>query len=175
MKLSRLSVFVLLIFFSLAGCAHHSLPKQVPPVSMETIGNYDQSYSVHLVNNQPDTTEALYWANGAHRWYANYNTWTQFFIDNYADELRKRGVTVSDNSPNVLKFKLSDFAVMQGMFVIRVNMKVAIENADNSWSKDWTASDTSGWSGGRALGSTVYSATEKILTDSEVLQQMKDQ
>ena len=173
MKLTRSSLLILFISILMFSCAHHSVPKQVPQVSIETVGNYDQIYSVNLVNDQPDTTEALYWAAGVHRWYANYNIWTQFFIDRYAEELVKRGVKVSENSPNVLKFKLSDFAVMQGFAVIRINMKIRIENSDKTWVKDWTESDTSGWSGGRDLGSAIYHAIEKLLKDPEVLNEMK--
>jgi hypothetical protein len=174
MKLFRNILLTLSLCLLMISCSHHSIPKQVPPVGLDIVGAYDQQYSVDLINDQPDSSENLYWAMGFHRYYANYNTWTKFFIDNYAKELEKRGVEVSENSPNKLKVRLSDFAFMQGAFVVRSNIKVKVESEDRSWVKEWVESDTSGWSGGRALGSTVYRAIEKLLRDDEVMNRMKN-
>ncbi|KPK01402.1 MAG: hypothetical protein AMK71_05685 [Nitrospira bacterium SG8_35_4] len=173
MKLSKNMLLALISCLLMISCAHHSVPKQVPEVGMDIVGSYDQKYSVDLINDQPDTSENLYWSMGVHRYYANYNTWTQFFIDNYTKELEKRGVDVSDDSPNKVKVRLSDFAFMQGFAVVRSNIKIKLESPDRSWVKEWVESDKSGWSGGRALGSTVYRAIERLLRDEEVMNRMK--
>jgi len=172
MKLTKALLLILIVAFAV-GCTHHSVPKQIPPIGLDLVGTYDEKYSVSLINDQMDTSDNLYWTMGAHRYYANYNTWTKFFIDSYTTELQKRGVDVSDGSPNKLKVKISDFAFMQGMFVVRANMKVRVRTLDNKFEKEWVETDTSGWSGGRALGSTVYHAIQRLLNDPEVMNSMK--
>ena len=166
-------VLLMLFCFSLSYCSHYSNPHNIPPVGIDVVGPYDQKLSVDLINNQDDKRQYLYWSMGIHRYYANYNEWTQFFIDRYTDELKKRGVTVSKDSPNKIKIKLSDFALMQGMFVIRVNAKFKFEKTDENWVKEWVDTDTSGWSGGRAFGSVLYSVIKKVLTDPEIIGKMK--
>ncbi len=156
----------------LGGCTHHAIPKQMPEVGLDAVGRLEDNMSIDLINAQDDTTEHLFYAMGIHRYYADYNQWTQFFIDNYSKELNKRGVTVSKDSPNKIKVKLSDFAGMQGMFVIRVNMKIRFQQPEQNWEKEWNESDTSGWSGGRALGSVLHNSIKRILLDSEVNQRM---
>ena len=163
MKFVKSSLLIIVAGLFMVSCAHYSVPKQVPEVPMDSVGGYDQKYSVDLINDQPDTSDHLYWAMGIHRYYANYNVWTKFFIDYYKNELEKRGVEVSENSPNKMKVRLSDFALMTGFAVVRANIKVKLESEDRSWVKEWVESDSSGWSGGRAMGSTLYRAVERLL------------
>ena len=108
-----------------------------------------------------------------HTYYANYNEWTQFLVDKLGAELKKRGGTVAQDSPTKLKVKLSDFAFMQGMWVVRINMRVTLEIAEKNWKKDWVATEVSGWSGGRAMGSTLYRIIEKIMQDPEIMDQLQ--
>ena len=174
MQSAKHSILFLLIIFFISSCSHYAKPNRVPEIAMDVVGSYNQDLSVDLINNQEDTTQQLFWANGGHRFYANYNEWTDFFIKNYNEELKKRGVEVSADSPNKIKVKLSDFAVMQGMFVVRINMKIKLEKEDDRWVKEWTESDTSGGSMGRAFGSAIYHATEKLLKDPEVIEKIKN-
>lgn len=164
---------LLLIVVLLAGCAHTSKPGQIPPIELSVVDTYQKNLSVDLINDSPDTTPKVYAGIGGHTYYANYNEWTQFFIDKYASELEKRGVKVSKDSPNKIKVKISDFAFIQGWAKVRANMRIQLSSVDGKWSKIYDETDTSGWSGGRAFGSVIYHSIEKLLKDTEVIDRMK--
>jgi hypothetical protein len=162
-----------MLLLLLCGCAHTWSPKQVPEISLEIASPLDGQYSVSLINNQPNTTPQLFAGIGGHTHYANYNEWTQFYIDTFSKELVKRGVKVGADSPNQIKIALSRFAFFQGFWVLRVNMEIRLESGDGKWQKVLEETDTSGWSMGRAFGSVMYHSMEKLLKDQAVLEMMR--
>ncbi len=54
------------------------------------------------------------------------------------------------------KVKLSNFAIIQGLAKVRVNMVVQLSSVDGTGSKTYAETDVSGWSAGRAFGSVIY-------------------
>ncbi|MEW6419698.1 MAG: hypothetical protein AB1480_16540 [Nitrospirota bacterium] len=168
-----LKVLCLFITLFLAGCAHTWSPGSVPEIGLDTVSQYQEKFSVDLINDEPNTTPQLFAGIGGHTHYANYNEWTQFFINDYAKELTKRGVNVSKDSPNKLKVKVGKFAFFQGFAKVRVNMTVVLTSDDGKWSKTFEETDTSGWNMGRAFGSVIYHTIEKLLKDPEVMNRMK--
>lgn len=156
----------------LGGCAHRWSPGQAPPVALEAVGPFEKGYSVHLTNNQPDNTYHLFGGAGGHTHYANYNEWTGFYVKYWGDELAKRGVDVTDRSPNKIAVKLDNFMFIQGFAVVRTNMKIHFSSPDG-WKKDFEETDTSGWSMGRAFGSLIYHSVEKVMKDPDVMGRMK--
>jgi len=169
MRTRGLAFLLLSTVVLLSGCAHYTSPKSMPGVDLKAVGAFSRSFSVDLINNQPDASQQIYGGIGGHTYYANYNEWTQFLVDHLGAELNKRGASVSSESLMKLKIKLSDFALIQGMWVVRINMKVALEIPGKNWKKEWVVTDTSGWSGGRAMGSTLYRIIEKIMQDPEIM------
>lgn len=173
MQLEKRCWILLLIVVFLAGCAHTSVPKQIPPLDLSVVDKYQENLSVELINDQPNATPVIYAGVGGYTYYANYNEWTQFFIDCYTEELVKRDVLVSKDSPNKLKIKLSNFSFIQGWAKVRANIVVQLSSGNGEWSKTYEETDTSGWSGGRAFGSVIYHTIEKFLKDPEVIDKMK--
>lgn len=170
MERENFKLFLSIIFlFFLTGCSTVSKPGSIPDLKLDTVGAFSETLSVDLINNQPDTTPRLYAGVGGHTFYANYNEWTQFFINKLSEELKERGATIAVASPNKFKVKLSDFVYMQGFSVVRVNMKISLEMPEKNWKKEWVATDVSGWSMGRAFGSVIYHAIEQILKDQEII------
>jgi hypothetical protein len=157
----------------LAGCTHTWTPGQAPPIPLDVVKARDPGLSVNLVNNQPNTEPQLFASVGGHKHYANYNEWTEFFITYWSEELAKRNVTVSKQSPNTILVKLDDFILTRGFAKIRTNMTVRLSSPDDTWKRSLNETDTSGWSLGRAFGSLIYHAVEKMLEDSEILARMK--
>jgi hypothetical protein len=109
-KIACFILLVSLVAFS-GGCTHVVNPKETPAIGLDVVGPMQAGYSVNLVNNQPETTPKLFAARGAHTFLANYNEWTQFYIDQFSTELTKRNVTVSGESPNVMKVALSKIGI----------------------------------------------------------------
>jgi len=167
MKKRFLIVIVALIF--LVGCARVWHPGTTPEITLDTLGAFNSSYSVNLVNKQDDSEPQMI----AYRNFVNPNEWTEYFLDVYTKELEKRGVSVSPDSPNVINVKLSDFSFIQGMWTVRAGVRLTLSSPDGSWSKEYRESDVSGWSLGRAFGSLVYHTTEKLLMDDEVMSKMR--
>lgn len=172
MKKMLFAVLFLLVANLFGGCAHTWSPGQIPAINLNVVGSYQQNLSVDLINNQPNKAPQLFAGIGGHTHYANYNEWTQFFINNYDTELTKRGVKVSKDSPNKIKVKLSNFAFFQGFAVVRVNMTIQLQSDDGKWSKTFEETDTSGWSMGRAFGSIIHHTIEKLLKDPEIIARM---
>lgn len=158
-----------------AGCAHTWHPGEAPPIPMEAVGQLEKGLSVELINDQPNTTPQLFGGVGGHTHYANYNEWTEFFIKYWSDELVKRNVTVSKESPNKIAVKLDSFMFIQGFAKVRTNAKIHLLSPDNTWNKLFDETDTSGWSMGRAFGSLIYHAVEKMMMDPEVTARMRAQ
>ena len=173
MRRDVINVFLILSLFFIVGCATVSKPGNIPGINMGVVGKFSKALSVELINNQPDTTPRLYAGVVGQNFYANYNEWTKFFIDKLGEELKKRGATVSEDSPKKLKVKLGDFSYIEGWAKVRVNMKVSLEMPEKNWKKEWVASDVSGWSMGRAFGSVIYHAIEQILKDPEIIELLK--
>ncbi len=165
-----LGVIVILL---ISGCSRTWHPGSSPAIDLGIVPPYTEALSVALINNQPNTEPQLFAGVGGTTHYANYNEWTQFFIEQWKSELTKRGVNVSDDSPNKINVKLSDFAFFQGFAKVRVNMKVLLESPDKSWAKEYLETDTSGWSMGRAFGSVIYHTIEKLLNDPEIIGKMR--
>jgi len=169
---SRVALFCALALL-MAGCTHTWSPGQAPPIPLEAVGPLETGLSVELINNQPNTTPQLFAGIGGHTHYANYNEWTEFFIRYWTEELIKRNVAVTSQSPNKILVKLDSFAFIQGFAKLRVNMKIDLSSRDETWRNTLDETDTSGWSMGRAFASLIYHAVEKMLTDPGIMARMK--
>jgi len=156
-----------------AGCAHTWHPGGAPPIPIEVVGPLGNGLSVELINDQPNTTTQLFAEVSGNTYYADYNEWTAFFIKYWTDELTKRKVAVTKESPNKIAVKLDTFAFIQGFAKVRTNMKIHLSSPDDTWSKVFDETDTSGWTIGRAFGSLIYHAVEKYMMDPEILARMK--
>jgi hypothetical protein len=162
-----------------ASCAHTWSPEKAPPIPLEAVGPLGTDLSVELINNQPNTTPQPLTSRGGQPHQANYNEWTQFFITYWTEELVKRNVVVSSQSPNKILVKLDSFILSPPSFSgiwrlgTRTNMAIHLSSPDDTWRKTLYETDTSGWSMGRALGSLIYHAVGRMLTDPEILARMK--
>lgn len=165
--------FVLVLVCITTGCSHVWHPGRAPEISLDTVGRFDESYSVDLIHDQPDTRLRFFGNAGFHKHYADYNEWTKFFISQYAMELEKRGVKVTKDSANKIKVKLSDFLFAQGFARVRTNIKIRLYD-DMGWQKEYDETDTSGLSIGRAFGSVTYHSIEKLLKEKDVMERMRD-
>lgn len=164
---------ILLSLFLLGGCAHTWSPGSVSPVPMETVGPLGPGLSVHIVNDQPLTTLQLFFTDVGHTHHANYNEWTDYFIRYWGEELTKRGVAVGPQSRNTISVKLDGFWAHHIFVVINAGMKIHLSSPDNTWSKEFVETDSSGMGLGGALGNVVHLTVEKLMQNPEVLNRMK--
>jgi hypothetical protein len=172
-KISRQTIqtgSILLILFFLGGCTHTMSPRQIPPVPMESIGPLGPGLSVHLVNDQPLITLQLFESDVGHKWYANYNEWTDFFIQYWGEELTKRGVAVNTQSRNKISVKLDKLWTTHIFAIYNSGMTTHLSSPDNTWRKEFIEVSTSirrDWS------KAIYNTVERLMKDPEVLDRMK--
>jgi len=165
------TILLVLLFFG--GCAHTWHPKEVPPVPMETVGPLGPGLSVHIVNDQPLTTPQMFFTDVGHTHHANYNEWTDYFIRYWGEELTKRGVAVGPQSRNTISVKLDGFWAHHVFVVHNAGMKIHLSSPDNTWSKEFIETDSSGMGLGGALSNVVHLTTEKLMRNHDVLDRMK--
>jgi uncharacterized lipoprotein YajG len=168
------STTILLGLFLIGGCAHTWSPSSVSSVPMETVGPLGQGLSVHFVNNQPLTSPQLFFTDVGHTHHANYNEWTEFFIQYWGRELTKRGVAVGPQSPNTIFVKLDEFFAHHYFAVYVAGMRINLSNPENTWRKELieTNSTVMGSLPG-TLSNAVRLSVEKLLQNTEVLDRMK--
>ncbi len=166
---SKLTGLLAVIFFTLAGCMIVWHPRGVPELGLDKVGALSGGYSVALVNDQREANPQPVLGQA----YVNYNEWTEFFVNYYSNELRKRGVNVDPNSPNKILVKLDGFTVQQGFARMRSNIHFRFSTSDGRIFREMYETDTSGMSAGRAFASVIYHTVEKLLQDKEVLDRMK--
>ncbi len=142
---------------------------------LDSIDSYGGQLSVHLINNQPDESDQVTFESGRVKYVANYNEWTQFFVDVWTIELKKRGVNVSPESPNKILVKLSDFSTEVGFAIVKENVLITLKSSDGSWSKVHNGYHKMGLQGtDDSVDAAVLSSMVAFLKDSEVIDQMKD-
>jgi len=165
--LRKVIVFVALLVLS--GCATPLHPGSGMNISTDIVGPFSGEYSVELINNQADKTQHKFFRNFT----ADLNEWTQFLIDELSEELEKRGVEVTPESPNKFMVRVVELKSAESFAAIRMFITVSLSNNDNSWSKEIVANESSGMSAGRALGGVIYRANEKMLKDQEIMNRMR--
>lgn len=165
MRKVSLLLLVAAVSMVFTGCATVRRPGQIPEISLESVGKFQEGLSAELVNNQPNTTPEVYSGVWPNYLKADYNEWTQFFINELKKELERRGVKINSGSSNKVKVKISNFTTLPGFATIRVRMGIRVEIPSKNWVKDWSATDVSGWNDGRAFGSTIHNAIKELLQD----------
>ena len=163
------TIILCIAVIALSGCVTTLHPGSGMKLPTDLVGPFPEDYSVNLINNQPDATPLSFYGGLA----ADLNEWTQFLIDELSEELQDRGVEISPTSPNELLVKISNLRSVQGFAVVRMYITVLLSTPDNSWSKEIKVNEASAWTIGRALGGVIYRTNEKILTDKEIMNEMR--
>ncbi len=174
-NLIRNLVLILSLSLIMAACAPVTIsPNKIridPNINLDLIGTYEKKLSVNLINNQPDSTiQPIPHPTGKFR--VNYNEWTQFYIEQWEEELIKRGVNVSGDSPNLIKVKIYDIEFF-GKWELYVRMMIELEDKSGTWSKKIKSISMDNWTGKGALINMFTRSIEKLLEDIEVIDKMR--
>ncbi|MBI5970703.1 MAG: hypothetical protein HY884_06075 [Deltaproteobacteria bacterium] len=172
---TKLPALLVSVLFALAGCMFVRHPGNVPDIGLDKVGALDGKYSVALINAQPDSNlqQKEYLAAILGYAYVNYNEWTEFFVNYYSNELKKRGVNVTSDSPNKILVKLDGFTNILESFKKKTIIHFRFSTADGKIIKEMYETDTSGLDPGHAYAGVIYHTVEKLLNDSDVLDRMK--
>lgn len=165
----------MLFAVAILGCSHYVKPKNPEPVNMTDAGMYSSPMSVWLVNTQMDSYKTQIGAMGGHTYYAKNSEWTQFMVDQWKEELLKRGVHLSDDSQNRIMVKLSSLNISFGMFVNNAYMDLSLSTPDRTWS--WRNSYEGGCSTFNkqycAFSNLIHNAIKDMLTNDEIIARMR--
>lgn len=99
MLVRMLAIVVLAVLTACGPRIHTPNPDRNP---FEPIPEFRSDNAVRLYNNQPSTAEVVYYDPIGVDWAGNYHVWTDAAIAIAARELRKRGLTISDDAPRAL-------------------------------------------------------------------------
>ncbi|MDP2681503.1 MAG: hypothetical protein Q8P28_01670 [Deltaproteobacteria bacterium] len=185
MKKNLYYVFLPTAVMLISGCSHVFSPSKVAEIGLDTVGVLEEKHSVQLINGQTDNERHLiksYWnivivfpiiVPIKHKHYANYKQWTDVFLVAYAEELAKRGVEVSAESPAKIYVKVSDVWWESGLWGVEGRMKLTLSSEDGSWSKEFQRSELSKWSANTALATLMHNLIKDLLHDSEIMDRMR--
>ena len=167
-RLVLISLIVTLTFI-FSACSHVTVPRGAIPVKMEVVGPMSVSKAIALENGVPDSKLTLIATQGFHKWYADYNVWTSFVVNQLESELRGRGVQVSPNSQEIIRVKVEQAGLFWGSFSTRCILNVRVERKDGTWSKSYEGNNASPASLYRSVDGAVYKAVVAILQDRDFM------
>jgi hypothetical protein len=136
---------------------------------MDVVGPMNINKPIFLENGVPDSKLTLVAAQGFHKWYADYNVWTSFIVNQLEGELRGRGVQISPDSQEVLRVKVEQTGLYWGSFSTRCIVNVRVEKKDGTWSKTYEGNNASPASLYRSVDGAVYKAVVAILQDKDFI------
>ena len=139
-------------------------------LSMDRVGPYPEGCSVWLVNNLTDSGEEAFKKGRGNTFSVNYYEWTEFFIQEWREQLIKRGVDVTPQSPNVLYVALQSFDWEQGAFVIKSELEVKIFKQGAGWLRTYYGHARRP---GHNFNAAVYQTIGELLDKEDVVNQMR--
>ena len=126
----KISTLVFLIVFSLLNCSTHLVPKP-KNIKKGEIPDFYANNSIKIINNQPSKKDiALYSADVFNNFYGNLNTWTDVAGELLGDELKKRGVSLDENSSNALKIAITHVNVKTPLIDLICEIDFTVETSD---------------------------------------------
>jgi OOP family OmpA-OmpF porin len=143
--LLRLSqVVILLILIIPSGCgdrAHrifyepdytnrYYVPKQIPiKTNMILKPEFEICKMVTIMNTQEDARKVPIGAY-THQWWGNLHMWTETAVGVLKNELEKRGVTVTEDAPKILKLSITNANLFWGFDVVGCTLNLQVETGD---------------------------------------------
>ena len=127
--MNRVRPLVVMMALSLlGGCAHHYTPTASRP--MEPITEFSSTNTVSLQNGQPSTADVQIFSNGMHRFYGNFNAWTNTAMEITARELKQRGFSIATGAPRTLTMSIESANYDQGMVELKTHVDMRVKTSD---------------------------------------------
>lgn len=148
------------IFFLLFGCSHHHVPKP-HNYQIEIAEEFTSTSSISLINSQTSTEEVLFATNGPHKFYANYQEFTEAAINLARQELVKRGMTVEEQASKTLNLSIESTKVTIGFAMIDSDTTLKVETGEG-YSKEYNGNSS-------IFGisyAVIYATTDNSITDA---------
>ncbi len=101
----RTSILIVIFAFSISACSPLLYTKTPDRHAFDPITEFRSDNTVRIYNNQPSMSEIVYYHSARGR-SGNFHVWTDVAIEIAARELRKRGLTISDDAPRGLGLKV---------------------------------------------------------------------
>lgn len=163
-------VFILLTGFS--GCTHYYVPKQYP-MKPGMVPEFSASQRVTIINAQTSKGKILIGAQAGHKWIGDLQKWTDTAAGLLKTELEKRGATVTEGAPKVIKLAITKANLYWGVLQIRCILYLEAETGDG-YTGEFEGNNASGWTLYRACDGAVTRAVAAMLNDDKILSYIKD-
>ena len=174
------SLFIHFIFlvFSLTllmGCSHYLMPTpQV--VNTNRITEFTIDSNIELINLQSENTKIFEIKTTYKTYKGTLAEWTEKAIELLSDELTKRGGSINENDPKILKLAVTEYKRVVGMSRISFNLKLHLEMG-NGYKADYYAENKNApikSSGERGFGGAITLAITDMLNDKEFVSYLKE-
>ena len=127
---------------------------------------------VSIINAQTSTKEVLIGSQGIHKWLGNLQKWTDVASGLLKTELEKRGATVNEGSPKVLKLAITRVNLFWGFSAIRCILYLRVETEDG-YIKEYEGNNASPWTLYRACDGAVTKAVAAVLNDEKIFRYIR--
>jgi hypothetical protein len=159
-----------------SGLPPLAAPRGQIPVAMETAGAIETGNRVSLVNRTRTSQVVLLAAMGFKKYYADFESWGDFIMEQLKAELQKRGVTVmaapqeAVETPEVdhtFTITVHNVQLIPGSWATRCIVTVEVELVDGQWSHTYEGNNASPASAERAMDGAAYRLVEAIIADPD--------
>ncbi len=142
LRLSQVVILLILIIPSGCGDRGHRIfyepdytnryyvPKQIPiKTNMILKPEFEICKMVTIMNTQEDARKIPIGAY-THQWWGNLHMWTETAVGVLKNELEKRGVTVTEDAPKILKLSITNANLFWGFDVVGCTLNLQVETGD---------------------------------------------
>ena len=164
-----LLAFVILFFFG--GCAHNYIPN-ASTFELDSIAEFSTTNSIAIVNSQSSTSDVLFGANMGHKFYGNYQDWTDTAIEITRRELSERGMNVAIDARKSLQLSIETVEGTFGTWVVLCEVTLKVETGE-SYVKTYLGKNRSPGGLYRAADGAVMRAVAEMLRDKKIIAYLK--
>jgi len=164
-------ILAFLVLFILGGCSHQYTPN-ASTFALESIPEFSTAKSITLRNTQSSTNEVLFGANMGHKFYGNYQEWTNTAIEITRRELIERGMDVTSDSQKSLNLSIESAKGTFGTWVVLCEITLKAETSEG-YIKTYLGENRSPEGLFRAADGAIMRAVAEMLRDNEIVEYLK--
>ncbi len=164
-------ILVFVILFLLGGCSHNFIP-QASTFELDSITEFSTINDISLVNIQSSTDDVLFGANMGHKFYGNYQEWTDTAIAITRRELSKRGMNIANDVHKSLKLAIETVKGTFGTWFVSCNITLRVETSEG-YVKTYFGESRSPAGLYRAADGAVMRTVAEMLRDKEIIAYLK--
>lgn len=164
-----ISVFIILLL--LGGCSYHVTP-DTSNFELGSIPEFSTPNAISIVNSQSSANDVMFYTSGGHKWYGNYQRWTDTAIEITRRKLSERGMNVVNDAHKSLKLSIDTVKITNGIWVMRCEITLKVET-NEGYVKTYLGDKRSPNNIHKAVTGAVMYAVAEMLRDENIISYLK--